>query len=68
MCRRYFYTHYGFAEDDPSAADIPVEPTPEWRATLQFGSWLDAVQVDPYDNTRSWKHAQVGGDRRRVAG
>ena len=58
--RRYFYTHYGFAEGDQSAAAIPVEATPEWRASLSFGSWVDAVKIDPMDRSRCWMHALIG--------
>ena len=58
--RRYFYTHYGFAPDDPYLESLPKEATPDWRASLSWASWVDAVRVDPIDGMRmGWMHAQI---------
>lgn len=36
-----------------------MEATPEWRASLSFGSWVDAVKIDPIDRSRCWMHALI---------
>lgn len=58
--KHFFRAHEHDESQEVQVSDVDIDDaSPEWRASLSYGDWVDALRVEKYSQSKEWLRAQI---------